>query len=678
MNKYWKRLLWRFDRSFSSNRAWKPLLWVVGMCVCPTLVFWIFGTLWEMPPYVDGGHTGGACIDEVIRLMIGGSNYPIDSRMPHWYQLLIVFFGTMFFTAFLISTLSNVLANRAASHRKGYLHYYFSNHILILGGSKMVLGLLKTIAADEVLRKKDVVVLSNEDAEELWDHIVPLLTEEERKLTLTIYHGERNMEKTLRSCQAELASVIYIIGEDDEREHDSINVDCWKLLKALREKQSQGLAQCFLALERNASSYLFNFLSEEKDSSNVETTIVNHLESVSQQLLIGDDGQWKGCTLDRGEVVLGSKRYVHFVIVGMSQMGFAMASTAAQLCHYPNFDEGADDPIRTRITFIDENADSEMGLFKGRYAGLFELSHSVYRYEHEGRVVSVLNEPREGYGDFLDVEWEFLKGSVVDDWVRRELMQWKDDESQILTVAFCGDIPERNLAQALYLPGGFFRGVDEAHPMSDRDPMVWVYQPENSAMVETAREVGRYQNLFAFGAKMGSFDKKLAQRVEAAKRINYLYQKKNRNEVYQSMPGNASELDDMWRALSYAEKMSNIYAANSIHAKFRSMGMDYRDYVGRKIPDDVVELMSKMEHARWNMEKLLVGFGALPSEKRVRINERMAAGDCAAKEESSELKRLEFKHKDIAPYCELPVQSKQYDRAIVSNLVDVLDDGKDE
>jgi hypothetical protein len=78
------------------------------------------------------------------------------------------------------------------------------------------------------------------------------------------------------------------------------------------------------------------------------------------------------------------------------------------------------------------------------------------------------------------------------------------------------------------------------------------------------------------------------------------------------------------------------------------------------------------------MEKLLVGFGALPSEKRVRINERMAAGDCAAKEESSELKRLEFKHKDIAPYCELPVQSKQYDRAIVSNLVDVLDDGKDE
>jgi hypothetical protein len=73
----------------------------------------------------------------------------------------------MFFTAFLISTFSNVLTNRAASHRKGFLRYWFSDHVLILGGSKVAVGILKSIASDEQLRKKEVVILSNKDAEEL-------------------------------------------------------------------------------------------------------------------------------------------------------------------------------------------------------------------------------------------------------------------------------------------------------------------------------------------------------------------------------------------------------------------------------------------------------------------------------------------------------------------------------
>lgn len=669
MKRIWKRMLWRFDRSFSTNRAWKPMLWVVGMCVSLTLILWLFGLLWKPSPFIHGCRPGDKRIDEVISLMIGQSNYPISSEMANWYQLLIAFFGTMFFTAFLISTFSNVLTNRAASHRKGFLRYYFSDHILILGGSKMVVGLLKTIVADEALKKKEVLILSNKDAEELWTHVTPLLTEEEQKVTLTIYHGERNMDETLKSCQAELASVIYIIGEDDEDEHDSINVDCWKLMKALRAEKSQGLAQCYLALERNASSYLFGYLSKEKDSSNVETTIVNHLESVSQQILIGDDDeQWKGCTLDRDEVVRGSEKYVHLVIEGMTQMGFAMASTAAHLCHYPNFDENKERPIRTKITFVDENADREMKFFKGRYAGLFELSHSVFESEE----VFEPSVPQKEYGDFLDVEWEFLKGSVVDEWVRKKLQQWREDKNQILTLAFCGDNPERNIAKALYLPSSFYRYVDDDNPMTYRDPMIWVYQPVNSAIVDTAQEVGRYKNLFAFGTMMGSFDKKLSKRIDAAKRINYLYQKQNRGETYSMMPSDNADLNEMWRRLSYAEKMSNIYAANSIQTKFRSMKIDYRDYVGKKMPDDVVELLSRMEHARWNMEKLLVGYRALTLEKRCSINKGLEEKDPQVKKENKDLKEREFRHKDIAPFDKLPDSSVQYDRAIVRNLVDVL------
>ena len=592
MKKYWKRLLLRFDRSFSTNRAWKQLFWVVGFCVMWTLLLWVVWLI--MKPCISRDTNIGEDLSHVIRLMFGSSNYPLmDSGMPHWYQLLIAIVGTMFFTAFLISTFSNVLTNRAASHRKGFLRYWFSDHVLILGGSKVAVGILKSIASDEQLRKKEVVILSNKDAEELWAHIMPLLTDEEQKVNLTIYHGERNMKEELKKSQVELASLIYIIGEDDEKEHDSINVDSWKLVRALRNEESKVIAQCYMLLERNASTYVFNALPRE-DTKTMETTIVNRLESVAQQVLIGDDVRGDAYTLDRGKIVVGSDKYVHLVVVGMTQMGYAMATTAAHLCHYPNFDANH----RTKITFIDPNAEEEMKMFKGRYPGLFELSHSCYR---ENEVKKEEKDPLPKYGDFLDVEWEFVKGSVVDDWVRKLLMFWSEDEHQILTLAFCGEKAERNMAEALYLPSGFFRHVDELHPLTEKDPLIWVYQPENSALVDTAHEVSRYKNLLPFGTMTGSFDSQMGKRLAAAKRINYLYQLENEKKVFDTM-AEQEVLDKMWLVLSYAEKMSNIYAANSIYCKFRSMGIKK----GESVPEASVERLAQIEHARWNLEKLML------------------------------------------------------------------------
>lgn len=658
MRKYWKRALWHFDRSFSSNKAWKPVLWVLGFCVVWTLALWLIALIWRSAGITEGCRT----IDDVISLVIGQSNYPIvGSRLPHWYQLLVAMVGTMFFTAFLISMFSNLLMNRAASHRKGYLHYYFENHILILGGSRMVLSLLKTIAADEALRKKDVVILTSHDAEALWDDIMPRLeTDEQKQLSLTIYNGERNMDKALLFSQAELASLIYIIGEDDEAEHDSLNVDCWKRVGRIREKRAKGTAQCYLSLERNASTYLFHALPKDQETTRMDTTIFNRLESVAQQILIGDDPQWRDCVLDREGINAQSKKYVHLVVVGMTQMGYAMATMAAHLCHFPNFDENATNPIRTKITFIDPGADREMKFFKGRYAGLFELSHWVYR---ESSLPTRQGVPKGDYGDFLDVEWEFIKGSVVDDWVRKELERWRNDEEQLLTLAFCGDEPERNIAQALYLPREFYSlsGKKEARPV------ILVYQPVNDAMLVAAQEVERYGNVYPFGNIFDCFDKNLNSRVAAGKRINYLYDKE-----YNGKPYVKPDLDALWSSLSYAEKMSSIYAANSIYAKFRSEGIDRQNIPTAVVDDNMIERLARVEHARWNMEKLLVGFHAMPTAQRKSMNDGLEKGDADAKRENDYLKKKDFIHKDIAPYCQILDSSKKYDEAIVRDIKNVV------
>lgn len=649
-NKFWKRgLLW-FDRSISSNRAWKPFLWVVVFCIVGLLLLIGVGfvSVWSSSYYHNGGIVYK--IDKII------------SETPHWYRLLIALIGTTFLTQYLGSTISNYLANRSASHRKGYLRYYFSDHVLILGGSKVVVGILKSIATEESLRRKDVVILTNQDAEELWVNIVPLLTEEELKVKLTIYHGERNMDKELWNSQVEKSSVIYIVGEDNEKEHDSINVDCWNRVKLHRERAT-GMAQCNMLLERNASTYVFNALPRE-DIKTMETTIVNRLESVAQQVLIGDDERWKDYTLDRGKINKDSDKCVHFVVVGMTQMGYAMATTAAHLCHYPNFDGKG---IRTKITFIDPNAEDEMKMFWGRYPGLFELSHSCFRGCRNNRRNRCIQNrcPKDGFGDFLDVEWEFVNGSVKDDWVKELLNGWREDEKQILTLAFCNEDAEMNMAQALYLPREFFLNDEE-------NPLIWVYQPENSALVETAHvNVGRFKNLLVFGTMTGSFDSRMGKRLAAAKRINYLYQIERKNEIYGTM-ARQKVLDEMWHGLSYAEKMSNIYAANLIYGKFRCMGINDEETV----KESDFETLAMMEHARWNMEKLLVGFSALPKSKRGKLNKDIVSNDSVKKEEaqakSEELKEQEFKHKDITPYDELPEDSRKFDMAIVQNLADVI------
>ena len=51
MKQFWKKTLWRFDRAYSANSAWKPALWVAGSLLFFVLVFWLLGLLWYLTPY---------------------------------------------------------------------------------------------------------------------------------------------------------------------------------------------------------------------------------------------------------------------------------------------------------------------------------------------------------------------------------------------------------------------------------------------------------------------------------------------------------------------------------------------------------------------------------------------------------------------------------------------------
>jgi hypothetical protein len=190
-------------------------------------------------------------------------------------------------------------------------------------------------------------------------------------------------------------------------------------------------------------------------------------------------------------------------------------------------------------------------------------------------------------------------------------------------------------------------------------------------VLATANKASRYSNLYPFGIRKDSFDPE-QDRILWAKRINYIYKK---NGVYDSM-GTDEELDAIWydSTLHYAKQQSNVYAANSVPVKFRSIGLNPEER--SVITPDEVAILAETEHNRWNVERLLIGYSALPYTKRMDLITNLLSSVPAdakkAKETKNAYKDEEFKHADIAPYDELLLGSKQYDIKIVANLLDVI------
>lgn len=551
--------------------------------------------------------------------------------------------------------------------RDGFTRYSFKQHILILGGSRELLPLLQAIAAHDALKMLPVVVLADSDCPSLLQLLRTRLQSLGVQSPVTLYRGCRTCADTLRTCQVDSASHIFILGEDDEPAHDSLNVSCWQQVRQLRAQCNQ-LAQCYLMLRSSTSTFLFHSLQQEAHNS-LETTIINSYESLAQQLLVGDIYHNDTLTLDRGLVTVGSDRFVHLVVVGMTPMGYAFAATAAQLCHFPNFDESAPRPIRTRITFVDPRANELMDCFKASYPGIFDLSHVRY-IEQPGAWLQGV--PQRSLGDFVDVEWQFVKGNISSEWIRDMLSACAADSRQVLSVALCGGDSARNLAEAYRLPRQLYP-LPDSNNSSPLTPVVYVYQPDDSSLVQTVQnEVLRFHNVVPFGFNAKGFDPLHSLRIAAAKRINYLYQKENSGKVFTSMPADEALLNELWRQLSSAEKTAALLAANATNTFIRSFGLSRTTLADHLSDDALVESFAAVDHARRNMACLLAGYSAMPADQRARLNSALQSADNSEREEatiqSKYSKCMLFVDKDITPYALLPENLKQYYRAIVRNI----------
>ncbi len=678
LKKIWKGYLRWFDRSFS--KGWFDQVKFLTVVILCMMVVWYFIALL---------FKGEGNFLRIIELMLDpGAFDGSDKSFPIFLSLLVAISGAVLFSAMLITVIGNIVSNRMDEYKKGLLRYDFDHHILILGANSTLVNMLKEIAADKELCKKQIVVLTTSDTEKLKDSVAVKISDIIQNLDITYLYGIREQEETLKYVQADEAHSIYILGEDNEEDHDSKNIKCWKNIQKVCENTSYQI-QCYMLVERLSSFHVFQF-SSEQENERVRLTVINSLENWAQRVLVAriykDNAKYPSIV---GDTAKDFNKNVRFVVFGMTQMAYAMATTVAHIVHKPHF-KGGPDAQRTKICFVMPNIEQEMNFFIGHYDSLFKLSHSrLYKYTQGDNnkfdwEYKIITRPDEKiYGDFLDIEWEFIDGSIEDGHVRDLLVKYANNKDEKLSLAICNYETKSNISAALYLPGEIYC----------KNVPVFVYQPNEGDILSFANETFKYSNVYPFGMKTDCYDPLFKKRLSKAKKINYLYSLENQKKPYLAMP-NDEELDRLWNEItSYVIMYSNIYSAASIPLKLKLILRDV-DILGScpAFTANEVETLAIMEHNRWNIEKLLMGFSPLTRDERNIMKFLKNYGNISEMDKAQlktllrrdisndefvfriinkELKNKLLMHMDITPYEDLLSDSKDYDRAIACNILDV-------
>ena len=663
--KFW----WCFDRAFYDNKQWKVQIGYLFLFIAiATLICWPIGSLFIKPEIPNPDFTSAEKkfkpIEWIIAMIVKGKIMDERSPFTFGFQVFMIFVGSFISSGFIFCYVNNILKNRMDSYRNGSVRYRFSDHILFLGGSKMILPMLKELYKHKENLETDIVILANDDAVKIRREIYSFLNLDEKRSRIIVLRGPIDDEDSLKSVHIDQAARIYIIGENPiDPEHDSVCMACWNLAKKLCCQRKD--LPCYLMFNRASSAHLFRRRPNDQTLC-LNTTLINRLESVAQKTLVHNTNDHNPYpALDRDGITSKDDRTVHVVLYGMTDISYAMATTAAHLCHFPNFvndDLSENLERRTKITFIAPNIKEEMAFLTSHLNSLFSISKHTYINSETSRVVNDHHSLNQKYGDFLDIEWEFVDGNIAEPWVRDYLTscyQKNQEGKTYLSLFICQREPDKNIGASLYLPNQFheihYKEGTKEIDFTKTIP-IFVYQHESEEMLHMANsEIDMFGNLFPFGSIKESYDPSIRRRISEGKKINYIYKGKDH---YTSMTKDQAMLDRLWRDLTYTQQMSNIYGSMHINVKLRSLG-------DQPLNDKNILRMAVVEHNRWNIEKLLMGYEAIPKE------ERQKQYDHEQLELLKSIRETQFRHYCIAPYNELLPEDKKNDLEIIKNLEDI-------
>lgn len=530
-----------------------------------------------------------------------------------------------------------------------------------------------------------ILLLTSAPARMIMEKLRESVARESIEDNVVINFGHRVSSDYYKDIHLESARQIYIAGDRRKPQHDAVNVECVQSVCTYLAQQPSHTVEritcVFEDLDTYTSFKTTDIFSDITNQLKIEFVPYNHYVGWARRVF---NNRTDYPCLCKNGIGLNDDHYVHLVFVGTTYFAVTFANEAAHLLHFPNFRKA-----KTKITFIDLNADVEMPVFATRNHHFFEVQSCYYRdMTGTNHSVQAINTRLKFEGkdcNFLDIDFEFIKGDIFKPEVQNLVYEWAQDEQQYLSIFLAMTNQRDNFAFAMNMPDAIYnndipvfirqdssdhfitllRQADEKAPREDKGKPE--YRTYENGQLHVKESHGRYSHIYPFGMNNTSFFMDEVP-FKRAKLINYLYctipqetgrfvplaelGKKNQEDIWK-------KAEECWDTLTVAEKWSNLYFAYSI--AYKQQSMQVMETEGLK-EQERIEAVSIAEHNRWNVEKLLMGYRKpKPSEDLY-----MAPDETIAKQLKNN--KALFIHAQIRPFEELTDQMKQLDREFVQYI----------
>lgn len=674
---YWNNRI-KFDREILSTNGYPLLKLSIKLAVLlPLIVTFIIAPIGLISQMINGGSYTSALgvydtksaeytniLWATISQYMDPGNLSNSDSIGSIFAIIMAASGILCLSGLMVSSLVNWISQRRDRWQKGLIVYEdvrsFCDYVVIIGINEQTASIVRqSLNRDGV---KYVLIQTRKDVEKARLDL-ELKMDDELEDRIVFYAGERTSAEDLAKLQLEKAIEIYVLGESVnepyEKDHDAFNISCLEHIsqyirnnKAKRSSKNKLRVHVDFEYQSTFTAFKATHIYQKLDRD-IEFVPFNVHEIWAKKILVDnyaiipgvEKGEFKvqrynpiDTYTDEKKVRLGitekCTKNVHLIVLGMNQMGTALATQAALLCHFPNFSDK--NKIRTTITFIDDHAKEEADYYIGRFSSLFQLSrHRIIVCDgkglaHEPNNQSVTTESpyHIGYGpyfdpmsvvelgseegkydhllsskdtkkeSFLDIQWEFIQGNIASEEIKKYIADIASDSTNTTTIAICFNNSQQAIASAMYMPENVYKDANQ----------VLVYQQNCFDIVDDVAngdvEWKRYPNLFPFGMIEGAYTENQFEN-QLAKLFNYQYH----NENFTPDEYLLKTIDKTWEQLGIVQKLSNIDLADSVHIKYRSMGIN-NAHSYANLPHNL-DNMANSEHLRWVTERLMTGFKCL-------------------------------------------------------------------
>lgn len=717
MKKRNRKLALAFDRLLSRSLIQQMLI-LVGIMVLLFAISFIAlnlsGDDWKL--YCDDKHISRWIFPLYLLIDANAFNdlytdtgYTI-SKLTLFISGLTFVAGVLLFTGAFISILTNVISRRVEKHSDGLIPYLKSGHYIIMGYDDMVPSIIYDIFAKD--KEAYVLLLTAVNANTIREKLRKTFTEKQAD-HIIINYGLRTSKEFYSDIHLESAVEVYIVGLRSLPAHDAMNVECIDsicsyLKNDVKSRLKPKRITCVFEDLDTYASFKTTEIFKHVSDLDIEFMPYNFYAGWANQVLLLRQYREKSHPEESfhypsvygNGIKADDDKFVHLVFVGITNLSAAFAMEAAHILHFPNFIENEKKP-KTRITFIDIVVDKEMPEFITRNRHLFEVQS--YRYKDLSRdnqdlMVNDFHSSQFEEHDFLDVEFEFIKGDIFSKKVQDEISGWATSGDRYLSIFLTMADQRKN----------FMMGMNMPDVVYDKEIPIFIRQNRSDNFVTNLRLAedknfeenglkhffvkndkvegedyhGRYAHIYPFGMNDMAFSIDETS-IKRAKLINYLYSTADYDNNHFTDPTVLAaltpkhiwaEADKEWKKLTVALKWSNLYCAYSISCKLDSLRAmrcyDANDHSHDKdsLTKEELLIIANVEHNRWNVEKLLMGY------RKASKDDDFFAYKKQDSDAASYLKmnRKIYIHHDIRPYDSLDNKTKQLDLEIAKYIPWIL------